>query len=162
MEIVQLGDQAESFSTSVKQGKGNLVYTLNGKGGEYTTLLYPFDSFSTRLPRSFADEKRITIGGWTIRLNDGQDLVTGGITSNAKTVIEHESGVFLLGVSHLATENMDLSFPSRDDLHIALQPGSTLELTWLGTEDVDTRLDDKNRNTAEHRLRPGARRVFEY
>ena len=162
LDIVQLGDQAESWSTDIRQGKGNLVYTMNGKTGEYTTLLYPFVSFPSRLPESFLVEKQMKVDGWAIRLQDGQDLVTSEVTSNAKMAIEHESGFFLLGVSRLAAANLELSLPARDDLHIAIRPGSGLELTWLGVRDVDIGLDGHRSNAAVSRLRPGEKQVFDF
>lgn len=162
LEIVQLGDQAASFTTDARQGKGNLVYTMTGEAGEYTTLLYPFASFSTRLPQTFIDERHMSVDGWTIRNRDGQDLVTGEITSDAKLVIEHDSGFFLLGVSRLAGKDLDLSLPARDDLHVALGTGSTIELTWLGTDDVDAELYDESSNAAASRLRPGEKHVLNH
>jgi len=162
LEIVQLGDQAESFSTDIRQGKGNLVYTMTAEAGEYTTLLYPFTSFATRLPQSLAEENQIVVEDWTIRLRDDGDLVAEGLTSNAKMVIEHESGIFLLGVSQLVTDNLEISLFSRDDLHIALRPGSELELTFLGIEDVDITSDGGSPDAEAGSIQPGERRVFKY
>jgi len=162
LEVVQLGDQAESFSTDVRQGKGNLVYTMKGEAGEYTTLLYPFASFATRLPDSLVEEKQMTVEGWTIRLRGAQDLLTAGVTSNAKIAVEHQSGIFLLGVSQLVADKLELGFSSRDDLHLAFRPGSELELTWLGAHEVDIGSDSGSSDATANRVRPGEKLVLEY
>ena len=98
----------------------------------------------------------MTAEGWTIRLRTDQDLVTGGITSNAKIAIEHESGYFLLGVSRLQGEKLAMDFPARDDIHITLHSGSAAELTWLGTNQVDV----DSRNGEIRSLQPGENHVL--
>lgn len=160
LEIVQLGGQAESWSAQTRQGKGNLVYSMTAENAGYTTLLYPFDSFATRLPGSMANESRMTAGGWTIRLGDGEDMVAGGLNSNAKIALLHESGAFLLDASHLVVGDLELNLPGRGDLHIAMHTGSAPELTWLGLHDVVIGLGGNKQGAASLSFKPGEKQLL--
>lgn len=102
LEILQLGGQAASVTTSNRRGKGNLVYSMRGEAGEYTTLLYPHESFETRIPGAFLNGGIMAAHGWSVRnASDGQSEV-GGFTTDARLILEHSGGAILIGATRVA------------------------------------------------------------
>ena len=137
LEILQLGGKAESVSTSVKRGKGNLVYTVSGRAGEYTTLLYPYDSFADRIPDSFFSEGRVSLKGWTIRTGLGGETDTGGFSTDARLILEHADGVFLLAATWVANGEQRFELANQDDLYLEFGPTGTTKVTFLGHQPVE-------------------------
>jgi len=137
LEILQLGGKAESASTTVRRGKGNLVYTMSGEAGEYTTLLYPFNSFENRMPDSFFDEGRLSANGWTIRTGLEGETVTCGFLTDAQLILEHADGVFLLAASWIANAKQRLELSGSSDLYLEYNSaGLPTVVTFLGHRPV--------------------------
>jgi hypothetical protein len=129
LEILQLGDQAESWSTHSRRGKGNLVYTLNGESGSYTTLLYPFKSFSSRIPDAFFEEGTVILKGWTLR--------TKPWSTDASLVVEGSDGAFLFGASRIRFNDLEYRFPAAVDLRLESTPEGWPRFISLEHEDLD-------------------------
>ncbi len=155
LEILQLGAQAESASTSIKRGKGNLVYTLPGEAGDYTTFLYPYDKFENRIPDSFSKTGSMSTKGWTIRTVKGEEAVTNGFSTDARLILEHPGGAFLLAATWIAKEGQRLELSERSDFYLAGHPAGPAEVTFLGHRPVDfnSRSAEKEKNG---RIQPGS------
>lgn len=137
LEILQLGDQADSWFSTLRRGKGNLVYSVKGNAADYATLLYPFRSFSDRIPESFFEEGRMKVNGWTIRSRNGEDLDVGGIATDARLLVENDAGVFLLGATWISRGDNRFSAEEQSDFHLAMQSGQVSEMTLLGHKPVN-------------------------
>lgn len=135
LEILQLGGQAESAATSHTRGKGNLVYTMSGEAGEYTTFLYPFDSFENRLPESFFSEGRFAVKGWTIRSVAGGESTVGGFSTDARLILEHSGGAILIGATRITGMDQKLELGRCFDAHLAFDAA---EVTFLEHRRVST------------------------
>ena len=155
LEILQLGDQADSWSSALRRGKGNLVYTVNGEAADYTTLLYPFASFSARIPEALFDEGRTSLQGWTIRVRDGEDMAVSRLLTDARLIIEKDSDVFLLGATRISRDKNTLKAGGSNDFHLDVQSEQRFKLTLLGHTpgNVTTSIDG---NETSARLKPGS------
>ena len=158
LEILQLGGRADSCSTTLRRGKGNLICTQVAESGEYTTLLFPFGSFNARIPQSFFDEKHLKVKDWTLRVRTDRDLETSQFVSDAALVMEHDGGVFLLGTKRLTRGEDFLEFRQPGDLHVSFKPGKPPSLTWLGHDTVLFKLS----GSREGRLQPGAQHELKF
>jgi hypothetical protein len=128
LEILQLGGKADTAKTSSVRGKGNLVYSMSGEAGAYTTLLYPYASFETRIPDSFFSEGRMSAGGWTIRAVVGEEAEVGGYSTDARLIFEHAGGAILIGATRITGKGQELESLKRFDAHLAYDTG---EATFL-------------------------------
>ena len=133
LEILQLGGQADAYSTGSRRGKGRLVYTMNGESGAYTTLLYPFKSFANRIPDAFFEEGAVTLNGWALRRKrPGTD---------ASLVVEGDDGTFLFGASRLSLDGVEYRFPKAVDLRLEPGPEGGTVIVSLEHEDLDWSTD---------------------
>jgi len=137
LEIMQLGITADDWSVGSRRGKGRLIYEVEGESAEYLTFLYPFASFSDRLPESFLRERRATVNSWRVHAHDASVRMTAGFRSDARLVIEGDSDLFLLGVSRVSRGDRSIEFARPVDLHLANHPGGDWNLTVLAFRVVD-------------------------
>jgi hypothetical protein len=156
LEVLQLGGQAESASTSVRRGKGNLVYTMSGEAGEYTTFLYPFESFETRIPDSFFHEGRLSAKGWEIHTAEGNGVVTKSISTDARLVLDHSSGALLLAATWFETGDQRLELSERSDFYVEGHSAEQAEVTFLGHRPVGFN-SRSGENKVSGRVQPGSR-----
>ena len=146
LEILQLGDQAGSWSTGSRRGKGKLVYSMSGESGSYTTLLYPFKGFSSRIPDSFFEEGRVALNGWTIHRQAGT-ADFGAFSTDAPLVVEGNGGAFLLGASRVLLNGKTFRFPGACDLYLEDWLDGSARIISLEHEAMDWTSDtgDKGR-----------------
>lgn len=137
LEILQLGDLAESWSSAVRRGKGNLVYAVEGNGVDYTTLLYPFKSFSNRIPEPFFKEGRMNANGWIVRTRGDEDMEVGWFTTDARLIIENETETFLIGATRISRGANFFKVEEQSDFHLDMQSRQSSELTSLGHKSLD-------------------------
>jgi len=105
---------------------------MSGEAGEYTTLLYPFDIFEDRIPDSFLGEGGMTAQGWTIRTRRGEKIESIGFSSNARLVLEHSSGAFLLSATRIENGGQQLKLTDRNDFYVEYGPSGSAKVTFLG------------------------------
>lgn len=156
LEILQLGGQAQSRSLAARRGKGSLVYTIVGERGDYTTLLYPFKNFSSRIPNSLLTEGRVQLNGWTLRKNTGR-TETGGLRTDAALIVEHENGAILLDTRWISTADATVHFDVAGDLYLEYAAGGAPLLTLLGHESVSYRQVGRDATAREGRIEPAGR-----
>jgi hypothetical protein len=101
---------------------------MSGEAGAYTTLLYPYASFETRIPESFFSEGRMSAGGWTIRTVSDGEIEVGGYMTDARLILEHAGGVILIGATQVTGKGKKLERDRRFDAHLAYDTG---EATFL-------------------------------
>jgi hypothetical protein len=157
LEILQLGGLADSWTSSIRRGKGNLVYGMNGEQGAYTTLLYPFRSFSARIPDSFFEEGYWSMNGWTVHVRGEKDVQVPGFTSDAGLVIENGRVALLLGASRLSHGDEQVNIPPRSDLLIDLSSGEQPELVWLGHDEAVIEFPGRDEGDKTRPVKPGGR-----
>ena len=153
LEILQLGDQAQSWSVTTKRGKGNLMYALAGESGNYTTLLYPFNGFSNRIPDSFSTEGRVALNGWTLRRTAGKTEI-GGLRTDAALIVENENGVILLDTQWISSSDATVHFDVAGDVYLEYAEADTPLLTLLGHESLAYRLETADATERKGRIEP--------
>lgn len=124
---------------------------MSGEAGEYTTLLYPFDSFENRIPDTFFSEGGLSAKGWSISRNSGGKVVTEGLASDALLMIRHSSGVFLLGATWIVNDGQRVAFSERSDCYLEYRPDGSNQVLFLGHKVADAKLQ----GTDTMQLQPG-------
>jgi hypothetical protein len=144
LDVLQLGRGEPSWAVSSRRGKGNLIYTLTGAPGEFTTLLYPFDSFGARIQTPFSGQKQLSAGGWTLRTGAGEDLQSGGLLTDAAVLVERAGLVFALGASRVSRGGQSVAFGQPLDLALEIDANGHARLLPLEHEAVEytLRADD--------------------
>ena len=155
LEILQLGDLAENWSVDSRRGKGRLVYSLGDESAEYLTLLYPSDSYSDRIPRSFRADGEAALRGWTLRAGTEPGQETLGVRSDARVAIEGDDSAFLLDVRRLDRVGGSVKFDAAVDLLVESAPGGGVLLTVLGQRAVGHEIESGEDAVQSGRLPPG-------
>jgi hypothetical protein len=132
LDIVQLGDRADDWSTGVLRGKGRLVHTRTGASAGFATLLFPFRAYNERVPESLWQDRSWSADGWTLQLPEEDSIETAGVTTDARVVLMDATGIFLLNASWLEAGGRRARFSERSDLRIDRSAGPGRSLTWLG------------------------------
>ena len=154
LDVLQLGSGEHAWAVSSRRGKGNLIYTLTGAPGEFTTLLYPFDSFGARIQAPFFEQKQLSAGGWTLRAGQGEDLQSGGFVTDAAVLVERAGLVFALGASRVSRGGQSVAFGQPLDLALEIDASGNARLVSLQHEAVEYTLRADDGTNRRGRLEP--------
>ncbi len=157
LEILQLGDQANSWTSSIRRGKGNIVYSMKGESAAYTTLLYPYRSFSARIPDAFFEEGRWSVNGWTLHVRGAENLRFQDFATDAGLVIENGHTAVLLDAAFLSRGDEPVTIPPHSDLLVDLSSPDRPELVWLGHDEGVIQFTGQRGGINKSPVRPGGR-----
>lgn len=137
LEIIQLGDLADQYSTSIMRGKGNLIYSLSSKDASYSTFLYPFASFNKRLPQHFSTKKSLLINDWEITKADSEILSAKNMKSNATLSFSNNNLQVLFDVSLISFDGGELRFSEAVDLALIQVSSSEWSAELLNVRNIE-------------------------
>ena len=136
LDIIQLGDQPSKAELSKKQGKGNLVYSLNNKSVTYTTLIYPHkltDQATEQPSLTSQNLNNLTLGPWTLNKSDTK---TSGFTHNADTTVSKGNEWLLFNVENITIGKGKIKLSKLSDIYLQKKSEDEWRIDILSEESI--------------------------
>ena len=136
LEVILLDERCDSISYGSNRGKGRAVFNKTERSLDgFTTLLYSFEGFETRIPAE-TDLGKFKLKNWEIINSRDGIYATDNWTSDASNILHKENSWVLLDASFFEYKGKRLAFSKATDLYLD-GTDNTWEVLIMGRERVN-------------------------
>ncbi|MBU2506873.1 MAG: heparinase II/III family protein [Bacteroidetes bacterium] len=153
LEIIQLREAEYEINQNSFRGKGSSLFNVNGKREfTFTTLLYPFSHFDSRL---LEDAETNKLFDWQIIKNGSIKSQQLDFTSNASLLIYNNSSkLILLDADRIELSGKEIRFEKRVNVFLEINESGILLMSLDETE-VNLQSVDKSNSQKKIIMLPG-------